>query len=59
MADLWYLKFGHGWVVRNELNKDWKSISRELMRNNLAEYELMNDPQHAMTEIIKLKETCK
>jgi hypothetical protein len=59
LADLWYLKFGYGWVTRSALDKDWKNISRELMKNNLAEYDLMNDPKYAITEIVKLKETCR
>lgn len=60
LANLWYLKFGHKWVVRAELDADWKDISKELMRNNLADYDLINDPKISLTtEIVKLKETCR
>ena len=54
LANLWYLKFGHSWVVRNALNSDWKEISRELMKNNLADYNMS-----ATTEVVKLKESYK
>jgi hypothetical protein len=59
LADLWYLKYGHSWVVRNTLTDEWKNIGRELMRNNLATYELLSHNQTPTIEIIKLKETCK
>lgn len=55
LADLWYLKFGHDWVVRNNLTDEWKNIGRELMRNNLAKYEILNHNQTSIMEIIKLK----
>ena len=58
LANLWYLKFGSKWVIRDELEDEWKAIGRELMKNNLADYELINDPQVSFsTEIIKLKDT--
>jgi len=60
LANLWYLKFGNKWVSREDLDEDWRSISKELMRNNLADYDLINDPKiFIITEIIKLKETCR
>lgn len=55
LADLWYLKFGHTWVVRNTLTDEWKNIGRELMRNNLAKYETLSPNQTPIIEIIKLK----
>lgn len=58
LANLWYLKFGSKWVIKDQLQDEWKVIGRELMKNNLADYELINDPQVSYaTEIIKLKET--
>lgn len=60
LADMWYLKFGHEWVVRDDLDKDWKSISRKLMQSNLAYYELIYSVGTVGTrEIIKLKESCR
>lgn len=60
LANLWYLKFGNGWVSREVLDSDWKNIGRELMKNNLADYDLVSDPHRSVTiEIIKLKETCR
>jgi len=60
LANLWYLHFGNAWVTREGLDADWKNISRELMKNNLADYDLVNDPHRSTTvEIIKLKETCR
>lgn len=57
LANLWYLKYGHSWVTSTELSKDWKAISRELMKNNLADYEMLMNPQSPAVEIIKLKES--
>lgn len=56
LANLWYLKFGYKWVKSFELDTDWKKISRELMRSNLADYDtmLMVDTEQ-LTEIVKLK----
>lgn len=56
LANLWYLKFGYKWVKGFELDADWKKISRELMRSNLADYDtmLMVDTEQ-LTEIVKLK----
>ena len=56
LANLWYLKFGHKWVKSFELDADWKKISKELMRSNLADYDtmLMVDTEQ-LTEIVKLK----
>ena len=56
LANLWYLKFGYKWVKGFELDADWKKISKELMRNNLADYDtmLMVDTEQ-LTEIVKLK----
>ncbi len=56
LANLWYLKFGYKWVKGFELDADWKNISRELMRSNLADYDtmLMVDTEQ-LTEIVKLK----
>lgn len=62
LANLWYLKFGNEWVSRAELDQDWKDISRELMKNNLAEYDLVSsvDANSTITtEIVKLKESCR
>jgi hypothetical protein len=60
LANLWYLKFEHRWVASVELDKEWRRISRELMKHNLADYDLINDPQVSYsTEIIKLKESYK
>lgn len=60
LANLWYLKFGDGWIVRTHLPQEWKDIGRELMRNNLADYEMINySARFSPVEIIKLKETCK
>lgn len=60
LANLWYLKFEHRWVASGELDAEWRRIGNELMRNNLADYELLSSPQarHA-AEIIKLKESYK
>jgi len=58
LADLWYLKFGHRWVNGFELSKDWRKISRELMRNNLADYETMlgtEKQKQTIVEMVKLK----
>ena len=57
LACLWYLKFGHAWIARDDLEKDWKDISRTLMQHNLAAYDLLADKQAVALEIIKLKET--
>jgi hypothetical protein len=56
LANLWYLKFGYKWVKGFELDADWKKISKELMRSNLADYDtmLMVDTEQ-LTEIVKLK----
>jgi len=61
LADLWYLKFGNAWVTRDDLNTEWKKIGRELMRNNLADYDLVHTQNSSIPtiEIIKLKETCR
>lgn len=60
LANLWYLKFGDGWIVRTDLPQEWKDIGRELMRNNLADYDLLRTSNSVATvEIIKLKETCR
>lgn len=64
LADLWYLKFGTEWVARSEMNQDWRNISRELMKNNLADYDLAhvykdNVTKIGLEEIVKLKETCR
>jgi len=60
LANLWYLKFGDGWIVRTDLPQEWKDIGRELMRNNLADYEMINySTRFSPVEIIKLKETCR
>lgn len=55
LADLWYLKYGYSWVVRNSLTDEWKNISRELMRNNLARYEILTKNSTPTVEIVKLK----
>lgn len=60
LADMWYLHFGHAWVMRNEIGKDWKDISETLMKNNLADYDLVYGLNKlGMEEIIKLKESCR
>lgn len=62
LASLWYLRFGDKWVVRTDLDQEWKDIGRELMQNNLAEYDLVsnvNTNSVITTEIIKLKESYK
>jgi hypothetical protein len=59
-ASLWYLKFEHRWVSKTDLSDDWRSIGQELMKSNLADYEIINVPEnYSVVEIIKLKETCK
>lgn len=60
LANLWYLKFEHKWVARNDLPQDWKDIGRTLMQHNLADYEMLSvSNQRAAVEIIKLKESYK
>ena len=62
LANLWYLKFGYEWVVRNDLDKEWKNISQELMKNSLADYDLISGVRvnsEGASEIVKLKETCR
>jgi hypothetical protein len=58
LANLWYLKFGYKWVKGFELDADWRKIGRELMRNNLADYETMlgtEKQKQTIVEIVKLK----
>lgn len=60
-ADLWYLKFGTDWIVRGDLDFEWKNIARTLMKNNLADYDIVHRVQVSSSspiiiEIIKLKE---
>lgn len=60
LANLWYLKFEHKWVARDELPQDWKDIGRTLMQHSLADYEMISvSNQRASVEIIKLKESYK
>ena len=57
LADLWYLKFGHEWQVKQDLPKDWKDITTPLMQNDLMSYAAMNSPDRGgIVEIVKLKE---
>jgi hypothetical protein len=57
LANLWYLKYEYQWVARDTLDKEWKDISRELMRNNLADYTVINRPdKFGSAEVVKLKE---
>lgn len=55
LADVWYLKFGNGWVVRDGLDKDWKEIANTLMKNNYLRYEISQWGKNSVTEILKLK----
>jgi hypothetical protein len=66
LADVWYLKFGHNWVVRDGLDNDWKEIANTLMKHDYLRYELScwgestNGPNgkrqvSGVTEILKLK----
>lgn len=60
LADMWCLKFGTAWVIRDSLDKDWKEIGNILMKNNLADYDLVYTADSIFVqEIIKLKETCR
>lgn len=57
LADLWYLKFGHEWQVKQDLPDDWKKIASPLMQNDLLAYAAMNRPDRGgIVEIVKLKE---
>ena len=57
LANLWYSKFGHKWMICTDLSDEWRNISRTLMKNNLADYDMVSTPSYgAIKEIIKLKE---
>lgn len=57
-SNLWYLRFEYRWVDRLKLDKDWREISKVLMKNSLLDYSLANNEETAEpTEIYKLKET--
>lgn len=70
LADVWYLRFGHQWIARSDLDEDWKKIAEVLMKNDYLRYELcawqspdisklrpkqVVDGPTGVTEILKLK----
>lgn len=66
LANAWYLRFGHGWVLADGMDKEWKQIAHELMKHDYLRYELsawgesLSTPEgkksvSGVTEIYRLK----